>query len=265
MTDHLQWSDLFAYEAWTVMSFLAAKWTRFDIGSMVFCQNYRNPALLAKMGATLQVFSQGRLIMGVGAGWKQDEYESYGYTLPPVAVRMEQLQDTLEILKRMWTEPGKVTYHGKHYRVVDAYCEPKPDPVPVLVVGGGGKKTMRLAAKHANWWNVSDVPLETYKGQLTILDQHCADLGRDPRSIRRTWFGRVVVGKNQAAIDTLIASRDTPWTSERAFVGTPSQIVEQMRAYVDAGCDYFMIDVLGLPNPDIEAMVLEEILPQVKR
>jgi alkanesulfonate monooxygenase SsuD/methylene tetrahydromethanopterin reductase-like flavin-dependent oxidoreductase (luciferase family) len=272
MTDHFFWGDDPTHEAWTAMCYLLARFPQYEVGPMVLGQSYRNPALLAKMGATLQVLSEGRFIMGIGAGWKEDEYRAYGYDFPPVGVRIEQLEDTLEILKRMWTEPGKVTYHGKHYHVEDAYCEPKPEPVPPMVVGAGGRKTMMLAARYADWWNLSDANAGMYADRLTTLKQHCETIGRDPASIRLTWFGRLIVGRTQAEAEALSVSpeqifgalRLEPYTKDNAFVGTPAQIVEQMMPFVEMGVDYFMTDILGLPNPDIIGMVLEEILPQIR-
>jgi alkanesulfonate monooxygenase SsuD/methylene tetrahydromethanopterin reductase-like flavin-dependent oxidoreductase (luciferase family) len=262
MTDHLFWGEQYAYEAWTVLSFLAAKWPRFDVGPMVLGQNYRNPALLAKMGATLQIFSHGRFIMGIGAGWKEDEYVGYGYDFPPVAVRMEQLDDTLEIIKRLWMQPGKVTYQGKHYHIVDAILEPKPDPVPPIVIGGGGKKTMLLAARHADWWNISDSNLEKYTDRLGVLKQHCADIGRDINTLRLTWFGRLSVGKTREA--ALARAAKYGWTPDRAFIGTAQEIVDQLKSFVDIGVDYFMLDILDLPDIEVQRSVLEDIVPKVK-
>ncbi len=264
MTDHFFWSDLYAYEAWTVLSFLAARWQQFDLGPMVIGQNYRNPALLAKMAATLQVFSKGRFIMGIGAGWKEDEYHAYNYEYPTAGVRIEQLTDALEIIKRLWTQPGKVSYQGSHYAIHDAYLEPKPNPLPPIVIGGGGNKTMRLAAQYADWWNLPDAPLAKYTERMAVLHQHCENIGRDPHSIRATWFGRMVLARTEAEVKTLAASRDKPFTSDNALLGTPSQMVEQLQAYAAAGVSYFMIDVLGLPDEDRLQLLLEEVLPQVK-
>lgn len=264
MTDHLFWSDLYAYELWTVLSWIAARWPAFEVGPMVIGQNYRNPALLAKMASTLQLFSKGRFIMGIGAGWKEDEYRGYGYPFPPIRVRMEQLEDTLEILKRLWTEPGKVSYQGKHYHIADAYLEPKPAPPPKIVIGARGPKMLRIVAKYADWWNLSDSDLPGYLDRLSVLRQHCEDLNRDPNTIRLTWFGRVVTGKNQQEIAARAASRDILYSTTNAFVGTPAQIVEQMQAFRTAGVDYFMIDVLDIMNPDIRGLLLEEIIPGVK-
>jgi alkanesulfonate monooxygenase SsuD/methylene tetrahydromethanopterin reductase-like flavin-dependent oxidoreductase (luciferase family) len=265
MTDHLFWGEQYAYECWTVLSFLAARFPKFDVGPMVIGQNYRNPALLAKMAATLQIFSQGRLILGIGTGWKEDEYRAYDYEFPSIPVRVEQLEDTYEIIKRLWTQPGKVSYRGKHYQITDAILEPKPDPLPPLMFGGGGNKTMMVAAKHCDWWNLSDAGITRFNDRVSVLNQHCESVGRDPASIRKTWFGRVVTGAKQAEIDALANSvPGRKYTTDNAFVGTPSQIVEQMQAFVDIGVTYFMIDILGLPDETIREMVLKEILPGVK-
>ncbi len=260
MTDHFFWDDKPTYEAWTVMAYLAARWPNFHIGPAVLGQGYRNPALLAKMGATLQMLSKGRFIMAIGAGWKEDEYQAYGYTYPKTRVRMEQLDDTLEILKRMWTTPGKVSYRGKHYHIEEAYCEPKPDPVPPIVVGGGGETTMLLAARHADWWNLPHADWTKYNDRLTILKRQCGTVGRDPATLRLSWFGRILVGKTEAAAQAL----DPQATPENSFVGTPTQIIEQMKPLIDAGVSYFIFMVPGLPDPEIIGLLTEEVLPKLR-
>jgi alkanesulfonate monooxygenase SsuD/methylene tetrahydromethanopterin reductase-like flavin-dependent oxidoreductase (luciferase family) len=261
MTDHFFWEDDPTYEAWTVISYMAARWPQFQVGPIVLGQTYRNPALLAKMGATLQMLSGGRLIMAVGAAWKEDEHRAYNFPYSSPAVRLEQLQDTLEILRRMWTEPGKVTYRGKHYQVIDAYCEPKPDPVPPILVGGGGSKTMRLAAQYADWWNLNDAKFSDYMERLNILKQHCAEIGRDLNSLGLSWFGRMVVGQTEAKARALAGK----WTTENAFVGTPAQLVEQMRQFVEAGVSYFMVEVPGLSEPDVTGMVIEDVISNLRK
>jgi alkanesulfonate monooxygenase SsuD/methylene tetrahydromethanopterin reductase-like flavin-dependent oxidoreductase (luciferase family) len=260
MTDHFFWDDDPTHEAWTVLAFAAARYPAYEVGPMVLGQSYRNPALLAKAAATLQWLSGGRLIMGIGAGWKEDEYHAYGYDFPRAGVRLEQLEDTLEIMTRMWRQPGKVTYHGTHYRVHDAWCEPKPQPPIPLVVGGGGFKTMRLAARFADMWNISDKPLPVYVDRLKTLRLHCDNLGREWGSLRKTWFGRIAVGRSEAEA---VARGGGHWTRANAFVGTPAQVVEQMSAFVEAGCDYFMVEVLGLPDPGVFGMVTEDVLPHI--
>jgi alkanesulfonate monooxygenase SsuD/methylene tetrahydromethanopterin reductase-like flavin-dependent oxidoreductase (luciferase family) len=261
VTDHMFWNGQPTYEAWTVLAYLAGQWPEFEVGPMVLGQSYRNPGLLAKMAATLQDMSGGRFIMGIGAGWKEDEYHAYDFPFPPVGVRMEQLEDTIEILRRMWTEPGKVTYHGKHYKVVDAYCEPKPDPIPPIMVGGAGNRTMSIAARYADWWNLSDADLDRYLDRVNVLRAHCERIGRDPASLRQTWFGRVCVGRTQQEAERRGGGF---YTRQNAFVGTPEAIVDDMRAFVDNGCSYFMIEVQDLPDPDVIQMVVEDIIPKVR-
>lgn len=260
MTDHFFWEDDPTYEAWTVLSYLAGRYPKWEIGPMVLGQSYRNPALLAKMGATLQELSHGRFIMGIGAGWKEDEYRAYGYEFPSAGIRIEELEDTLEILQRLWTESGKITYQGKHYRIDNAYCEPKPNPIPPIMVGGGGVKTMRLAAQYGDWWNLPDVNLEDYATKVITLHEHCNALNREPETLRLTWFGRIAVGKTQKEAE---ARGGEKFTIDNAFVGTPEQIVEQMTPFVELGVTYFMTELLGLPDEDVIGMVTEDILPKL--
>ena len=264
MTDHFFWGGEPTYEAWVAMSFLAARFPTFEVGPMVLGQSYRNPALQALMATTLQSLSNGRFIMGIGAGWKEDEYLAYDYPFPRAGIRIEQLEETIIIFKKLWSESGKITYEGKHYKVVDAWCEPKPVPMIPIVVGGGGEKTMRVAAQYADMWNLSDAGITRYTERVNILERHCDELGRDASTLRRSWFGRLAIGKTQAEAEKYANSRTMKYTTDNAFVGTPEQVAEQMAAFVAVGCDYFMVDIIGLPNPDIIGLVIEELVPKVK-
>lgn len=259
MTDHFFWEDNPTHEAWTAMAYLAARFPDHLIGPMVLGQSYRNPALLAKMAATLQVLSGGRFIMGIGAGWKEDEYRAYGYEYPRPGIRIEQLEDTLQIMRRLWAQTGAVTYHGKHYHIEDAYCEPKPDPVPLIVVGGKGDKTMKLAALHADWWNASDAGYDLFAERIAYLRRVCDEVGRDFDTLRVTWFGRISVGRTESEAQ----ARAGKWTNDNSFRGTPDQIVEQLNRYVALGCDYFMLEIQDMGNPDVLGMITEDIIPKV--
>ena len=263
MTDHFQWEGQPTFEAWTVLSYIAARYPAFEVGPMVLGQSYRNPALLALMGATLQALSNGRFIMGIGAGWKEDEYHAYNYDFPSARVRLEQLEDTLIILKKMWEEPGQATYQGAHYAIKDAWCEPKPQTRIPILVGGGGFTTMKHAAKYADIWNLPDATLEPYAERLAILRNHLDAIGRDPASMRFSWFGRVAIGGTEAEAKARGLSRTDKWESDRAFVGTPNQIAEQMNGFIELGCDYFMVDIIGAPDPDVIGMVTQDLIPQL--
>ena len=129
------------------------------------------------------------------------------------------------------------------------------------MVGGGGSKTTLVAARHADWWNISDASFAHYQDRMNVLHQHCQNVDRDPDSIRLTWFGRVAVGKTESEALALGAGQ---WTRENAFVGTAPQVVEQMLEFVGLGVDYFMLEILGLPNPDVIGALLEDVLPDVQ-
>ena len=261
MTDHFQWEGQPTFEAWTVLSYLAARYPDFEVGPIVLGQSYRNPALLALMAATLQTLSGGRFIMGIGAGWKEDEYQAYDYPYPAPRIRLQQLEETLIILKKMWEEPGQVSYDGAHYRITEAWCEPKPAPKIPILVGGGGYTTMKHAAKYADIWNYPDSPLDRYLERLNILRRHLDEIGRDPASLRLSWFGRVAIGKTDDEAAARGLSRENKWTRDKAFVGSPQNIAEQMSAFVENGCDYFIIDIIGAPDADVIGMFTEEVIP----
>jgi len=261
LTDHFFSEGQPIYEAWTTMAFLAGRFPAFEVGSMVLSQSYRNPALLALMCGTLQSLSAGRLILGLGAGWKEDEYRAYNYDYPSPGKRIEQLEEAVEIVKMMWSEPGPLHYQGKHHQIANAIAEPRPEPVPRLVIGGGGAKTIGVAARHADWWNISDAGFERYRALMDVVDEACAAAERDPASLRRTWFGRLAVGETEEEAARLGGER---WTRENAFVGTVEQVVESMKSFVDIGADYFMLEVQGLPDPAVVDRVIGEVLPAVR-
>jgi alkanesulfonate monooxygenase SsuD/methylene tetrahydromethanopterin reductase-like flavin-dependent oxidoreductase (luciferase family) len=260
MTDHFFWNGDPTFEAWTVLSFWAARYPGYQIAPIVLGQSYRNPALLALMGATLQNLSGGRFIMGIGAGWKEDEYRAYGYPYPNPGTRIDQLEDTLEILKRLWTQPGKVTFHGKHYNIEDAWCEPKPVPVPKILVGGSGTRTMRLAARFGDLWNMPDTAFERYNERLQVLKQQCQLVGRDISTLRLSWFGRLSVARTE---EEALARSGGKWNNGNAFVGTPQQVLAQMKPFIDAGVTYFMLEILGFPAQEVIEFTVAEVLERL--
>ena len=173
------------HECITTLSFFAGEFPRFRVGSLVLCQSYRNPALLAKMAANLQLQSSGRFILGLGAGWKEDEHKAYGYPFPDTRTRLQELEEAAIIVKAMWSS-RPATYEGKHYSIHEAYCEPHPDPpIPLLIGGGGEKVTLRIAARHANITHTFGDP-QTFARKMQVIDNWCAEIGRDPREIERS-------------------------------------------------------------------------------
>lgn len=262
MIDHLQFGDSDVLEGFTALTYMAALYPQLKFGHTVLCQSFRNPALLAKMGATLQFLSGGRFILGIGAGWHAEEYHAYGYDFPTSAVRVEQLEEALLIIKALWTQKT-VTFEGKYYRVIEARCEPKPEPTPAIMVGAFRPKMLRLAAQYADGWNVSSTGVEEYRRMAEAFERACLDVGRDPSTVKCSWFGGCACGHCQLQAESFAAglySADN--TSEDfGFVGTPQQVIEQMRPFIDLGVNYFMLDCGGFPELTTLNLLIHEVLP----
>ena len=175
-------------EGWTLLSALAARTERLRVGLMVTGNIYRHPAVLAKMGATVDVISHGRLDFGIGAGWNEIECSMYGIPLYAPGERIRRLGEACEVVKRLWTEPV-ANFDGKFYQLKDARCEPKPlqKPYPPFVIGGSGEQlTLRIVAQYANIWNFVGGSIDTFRHKNEVLAQHCAAIGRDPKTIERS-------------------------------------------------------------------------------
>ena len=258
MTDHLQWGDGDCLEAMTTLAFYAAITPQLRWGTMVTCQSYRNPAYIAKMASTIQYLTGGRLIMGIGAGWKEDEYHAYGYPYPATGVRLDQLEETVRIMREMWTNPHDANYEGKHYRVTHARNLPNTPQPPLLMIGGGGeKRTLPISARYADWWNVNAYAPE-YAHKVSVLNAECEKIGRDPNSIRKSWYGGVGIGLTD--VDVKRRTRDD-FARDRGMCGSPDQIAEKIQALIDAGCAYFMLDSRGVPD-DEELQLLVDLIKQ---
>ena len=237
-------------EAWTVLAALAVDTKKIRIGPMVTSQSYRNPALLAKIAAGVDHMSGGRLEFGVGAGWKEVEYEAYGYEYPDDPTRVTQLVETLEICTRLWKEP-KATYRGKHYRIENAVSSPKPlqQPLPIWI-GGTKPRVMRIAAKYAYAFNMSN-PSQPVAPRIAELDrllpEVCKAVGRDPATLKRSLFIQVLVAPTRREVDEIagtLGSRakisGADWLKARPamIVGTPDEVGERLRAIAAGGIDH---------------------------
>ena len=264
MVDHLQFGDAGVLEGFTALAYVAALHPRLEVGHAVLCQSFRNPALLAKMAATLQFVSDGRFTLGLGAGWHEEEYRAYGYEFPPARVRVEQLDEALQIIKALWTE-DTVTFAGKHYRVVEARCEPRPAPIPAVMVGAFRPRMLRLTAKYADCWNVSSTSAESYRRMAEEFARACAEVGRDPATVRRSWIGGCACARTQAEAEAVAGGRVRGDDDEDFdFVGTPQQLVEQMRPFVELGVDYFMLDCMDFPSLTGLDLIINEVVPALR-
>ncbi len=232
------------FEAYTLLGALAARTRRSSLGTMVTGVTYRNPALLAKMVTTLDVISSGRAILGIGAAWNDDEHAGYGFTFPPVAERMERLEEALQICRAMFTEE-EPSFSGRHYSIERALNVPRPirpTGVPILVGGSGERKTLRLVAKYADACNIfGDVA--TVRHKLEVLEGHCEAVGRDPGEITKTRLGTIIIAETsaeaEAKLERLAAARGASADAvrEMVFVGDPDSICEQVGRFLEAGLD----------------------------
>ncbi len=210
VSDHILWdadsAERNCYEAWTLLSALAVATDRLRLGTLVTCNSYRHPSLLAKMAAGIDAISNGRIDFGIGAGWKEEEYRSYGYEFPSIGVRQRQMSEAIDLTRLLWTEP-KADYSGEHYRLEQAVCAPKPvqSPMPIWI-GGHGDNLLRIVAEKGDGWNmVFGRTLDELKARHQVLDRHCADLGRDPASIERSVFLFTALVDSESDIDALEA------------------------------------------------------------
>jgi alkanesulfonate monooxygenase SsuD/methylene tetrahydromethanopterin reductase-like flavin-dependent oxidoreductase (luciferase family) len=257
--DHLQFGDADVLEGFTTLAYLAALHPRLKVGHAVLCQSFRNPALLAKMGATLQFLSGGRYIFGIGAGWHEEEHRAYGYDFPPAGARVEQLAEAVQIVKALWTEE-RTTFEGKHYRVVEARCEPRPNPVPPVMIGAFRPKMLHLTARYADWWDVSSTGIDDYRPLAAAFEQACAEVGRDPSTVRRSWSGGCACAPTEQGVAKIVEQRPQLQPGED-FVGAPQQLIEQMQPFIELGVDYFILDCSGFPDLTTLRLLVDEVLP----
>lgn len=261
--DHFGYDDI---ESFTTLAYLAPLHPRLKFGHTVLCQSFRNPALVARMGATLQFLSGGRFLLGIGAGGNQEqEYEANGYDFPPAGVRVAQLEEALQIIKALWTEE-KASFSGVHYQVREAICEPKPDPLPPIMVGAFGPKMLRLTAKYADEWNVSSTGIARYRRLAATFERACAAVGRDPLTVRRSCGGGCICMPTQAEAERIAGARyNTDPEEDFDFVGTPQQLIAQMQPFIRLGVTSFLLDCGGFPNLTTLELLINEVLPAVNR
>ncbi|MHA2118033.1 MAG: LLM class F420-dependent oxidoreductase [Candidatus Thorarchaeota archaeon] len=182
-------------EAWTLLTALAVKTSRMKLGVLATCNSYRPPSLLAKIAVTLDIISNGRLVLGIGAGWKQVEYAAYGYDFPPISERFDRLEEALQVIIKLWTD-DRANFDGEYYKLRNAVFAPKPiqKPYPPILIGGHGeKRTLKLVAKYGNMSNFSPWGTEKLERLLEVLRSPCADEGRDYDSITKTFLGYCLI------------------------------------------------------------------------
>jgi len=263
-------------EAWTTLAALAALTKRLKMGTMVTCVNYRHPSLLAKIAATVDIVSNGRLIFGIGAGWYQEEYAAYGYTFPDTATRIRQLREALIVVRKLWTEDS-ASFKGQFYRITNAVCSPKPlqKPRPPMIVGiNSGKKTMpTLAVKYADGLNVTSSSLVDCKVIINAAKSTADRLGR--KDLQVSWQGFMLIGRTTSEVEKGIArAARRRGVSEVEFrqmsldrgliIGNPDECVSRLREFAEIGVNSFILGFTG--DTDITPLELfrDTVVPELR-
>jgi len=253
--DHFQWNDRPVVECWTTLVFLASRYPEFKFGPLVLGQSYRNPALTAKMFATLYWLTEGRMVAGIGAGWKEDEYLSYGWPYPAAKTRIGELEDAVQIIRSMWSE-SPANFKGKYFQIKDAYCEPIPHPHPPLLIAGGGEQyTLRVVAKYGDWMNVGFCNSETYAQKLEALRRHCADVGRDYDEIKKTYFAFTSISEDKIEPP----GKNGPYL----LMGTAQEVTKEFKQFMDLGVEHFMIRFVDFPATQGLDLFLDKVMPEL--
>ncbi len=258
-------------EGWITLTALMQQTSRVRAGVLVTGNTYRHPAVLAKMGATLDQISGGRLILGLGAAWFELEHTAYGIPFYTTAERIRRLGEAAHLIKRLWTEP-QVTFEGRFYHVKDAYCEPKPlqRPHPPLMIGGGGEKlTLRVVAQYADGWNTFGSP-EDFRRKLDILREHGRRVGRNTEEIEVSWAGTLRVtdsaSEKQRILEALakIYGRPVESVQPTVLVGSVEEIADRLREYIRVGVTHF----IGIASPPFHHASLrrfaERVIPMLR-
>lgn len=262
------------FECWTAAGALAKATQRVRIGFMTLCNGYRPPSITAKMATSLDVISGGRVDIGMGAGWHEDEFRMYGIPYPAGRVRLDQLEEGLQILLGMYANE-QFSFAGEHYTVDGAWNNPRPvqRPRPPLWVGGGGeKRTLRIVAQYADWHNLVVTPLDAFIHKMEVLDAHCADLGRDPSTLGRSLNPSLLMRDTDDEFDEYAASRAAKrgipveeylgmLAAQGTIFGGPDRATEMLRSFVDAGCQYFEFIVRERDQETAMHRFAEKVMP----
>jgi F420-dependent oxidoreductase-like protein len=258
------------FECWTSMAALARDTSTIKLGQMVTCNSYRPPSLLAKMASGVDVMSRGRLILGIGAGWYEHEYQAYGYEYPETPERLRMLRESLQVIKAMWTQ-DRAEFEGKYYRVRGAINEPKPvqKPHPPIWIGGAGEKvTLKLVAQYGDACNFN-ADVATVRHKLNVLREHCETVGRDYDSVLKTIEFYTILG-DRHEVDRVVADTARRTGADEAYIrswhplsGDAERIAQIIGEYVEAGIQYFIVNVPNAFEGGVISRFAEEVFPKV--
>ena len=248
-------------EAWTTLSAIGAMVPRLRIGTLVTGNTYRHPAVLAKMAATLDHITAGRVVLGLGSGWQENEHAQYGIPFYTVAERLQRLDEACAVIKALFTD-GTASYDGRFYTLKNASLEPKPvqRPLPLLIGGGGEQVTLKITARWADEWNVWGTP-ETLEQKMAILDGHCRALGRDPRTIQRSAVALLFMSDDPAYLERMRSTK----MQQAAIIGTVDEVAATVARYAALGVDELIVPDFTLGPKAQKIATLNRFIREVAR
>ena len=249
-------------EAWTVLAAAAQATERLRVGCLVSGVTYRHPSVLAKMAVTVDHISNGRLEFGIGAAWHEAEHRFYGIPFPSIREREDRLEEAVQLIRLLFRAEGPVDFQGKYYQLQQAPFSPppvqKPHP-PIFVAGGGEKRTLRTAARYADAINVMG-SLDVVKQKIAVLEQHCADIGRDPNEITKSVFGPVLLIDDQERAQQMRERLGAGAAPEAVLVGDGAHIRDVIGRYAEAGVSYIVMMSRAPYNFDIYRRISDEVV-----
>jgi len=260
------------HECYTTLSAIAADTKRIRLGPLVSCVSYRHPSILAKMTSTLDVISGGRLEFALGAGWDVEEYNAYGIPFLPASARVQQVEEAIQIIKKMWIE-DEASFQGKYFTITKAINEPKPlqKPHPPVWLGAKRRKMLGLVARYADGWNMeSAFAPEMFKRRLSVLEAECRDVGRNVNQIRKSIAVEIIIGKTKAEVDEVVKEYSARFNMipeecvAKRIVGTPEQVSARLREYVELGVDLIICHIVNGYALGPVKLFSEMVLPDLK-
>jgi F420-dependent oxidoreductase-like protein len=264
-----------ALALWPSLTALALRTRRIRFGPLVCSVTFQHPSLIAKTAAAIDVLSDGRFELGIGAGWYRGEHAMFGLQYPPYQTRLEMLDEAAQVIRALWTGQPQ-TFEGRHYRLQQALARPTPSqsPPPLIMGGKNEQRTLRLVAQYATEWNCTYISAEGFARKSRVLDQHCAAIGRDPSALRRSLMLPYVVGRDGRALQERIdANRRTfpslpgtlaDWLAAGYVGGSPAQVADQLEAYANAGAQRILMQNNDLDDIVSLELLAAEVMPHFK-
>lgn len=254
--DHMGWGEKSHLECMTTLAWLAGRHRGPRWGTMVCGQAFRNPAYLAKLAVNLQLLTGGRFILGIGAGNNGGEHEEFGFPFPSARQRLDQMEEAIRIVRALWLG-GRQTFEGRHYQIRNAVIAPRPEPkIPLMIGGGGERRTLRLVADLAEWWCADVGSVEAFERKSAVLDDHCRTVGRDPATIVRSQVIWISVADDPSDV--------VRWPDLHIVAGSPDEVTAELVRFRRAGTDHFQIRFMDFPSTEGMERFVEGVLPQLR-